>query len=1133
MTVARSLRPILTLAACGLVLAAPSAVLAVPVFGELTSLRQPDGSALAARVWGDEYHQRLEDLAGYTLTTDPATGWICYARLDPGGAELVSTGVRAGEPVPADLRPGVKLPAEVVAARVAAARAAAGLVPPDGDKIDYPLPAVTGAVRGIALLVDFSDERGVLTPGEVEAFLNQIGYGENGNNGSVRDYFRDVSGGRLDLTHEVTPYYYRAAHPKSWYEDPGFSPGWRARLLVTEALEELERHGCDFGEYDANGDGYVDLVSCFYAGAPRWSWGVGLWPQAGEAGFHADGVIARLWQITAMRDELTLGTPCHEIGHALCQWADLYDTGGESWGVGLFCLMSNPSTYRNPLQPCGPLKFRSGWTEDVLLDGVMPRVQAPATGNRVFVVPHPAVDNELYLVENRRRAGRDADLPDEGLAVWHVDWRGDNNLEVMSPDLHYMVTLVQADGRWDLEHDANWGDATDLFGAPEFTHFGPDSDPAATWWRGQPVALYLDNVSAAGDTVIFDFRDGIGIYPLQITVEPDALGAPWLIVGADGYLKSGEGSRLVHVPVVGSYLITWRDVPGWQAPPSSTVIVPPSGPIPEVRGTYTHPPFMTAEVPILASAVSGRGGQLVDFDADGDLDIYLCREGSSDQLVRNDGGWEFTEVTPPALAGETSSLSVAWADVDADGDQDCFVVRRDLPALLLRQQAPGVFAGAAELAPAGLDAIRGAVWLDYDGDRRLDLHLVRDGKPDLLLRAPGRDAPLFGEYEVQDILPGLSFARTVAGAWCDYDADGRPDLYQVNLYGENVLVQNRLPARFVDVTHGGLGTPWRGGTVAWGDFDGDADFDLYVVQDGAADVVLRQYNGVFVLESGENTDTPGQGRDAVWADFDNDGDLDLYVTRFAETDRLLMNDGEGHWVESPILLPEVAGPNVAALAGDLDGDGGIDLVIDCDGAPTAMLRNTMDRGHWLQVNPVARGTLREPTLAVLRAHVGDRVMLRQVPARSGPSREPTRVHFGLGEATQVDSLVVTWPNRAVQTLRSVAADQILAVVQPLEGGTGTDEVPAVTALRPVWPNPFNPGTNISFDLAVAGPVRLAVFDVSGRRIATIHDGSLGAGTHAYAWDGNDSRGRPAAAGVYLLQLVADGSTQCRRMALIR
>jgi len=1121
---------VLALLMGALPLASPAA--AAPVFGESVTLVQPDGTAIAARVWGDEYHQRIEDLAGYTLVRDPATGWIHYARL--AGEELVPAGARAGEPVPADLLPGVRLPGEVVASRVAAARKAAGVVPPPpGAKIDYPLPASTGEVRAIALLVDFSDQPGTIEPAEIDRFLNEVGYAGGGNNGSVRDYYRDVSGGRLDLTHEVPTFYYRAAHPKEWYESPNESPGWRARQLVTEALQDLERRGFDFSRYDANGDGYVDLVSCFYAGTPTWSWGVGLWPQAGEAGFQADGVTARLWHVAPLGASLALGIPCHEIGHALLQWADLYDTGGDSYGVGLYCVMANPTNNLDPLRPCGPLRYRAGWTQNVLLDGVMLDQQAIANDDRVFIRPHPTIDNELYVVENRVRRGRDAMLPDEGLAIYHVDWLGDNNRQARRPDIHYMVTLVQADGRWDLENDANWGDDTDLFGAPDHTSFSPQTDPPARWWRVPVADIYIEDISAPGDTMTFDFSDGIGILPLELVAEPAALEVPWQIVGADGYVKTGTGARTVHVPAEGSYLVTWRPVPGWLAPPPATVYVPEAGPAPVVVGAYSHPPFATAFVPALAGAGAGRGGQLVDFDADGDLDLFLVREDGGDLLLRNDGGWQFTDVTPAALAGPAPTIATAWADVDADSDQDVLVIHRGQAARLLRQQGPGQFADAFELLPAEFDSLRGASWLDYDRDGRLDLHLVREGKPDLLLRHPDKSGPALTEYVTQDLLPGLSFARTVAGSWCDYDRDGRLDLYMINRFGPNLLARNEMPVRFANATHGGLSLPWRGGTCAWGDYDNDGDFDLWVVEDGAPDMLLTQYDGTFVIEPHPVLQTPGAGKDAAWIDLDNDGDLDLYVVRAGLPDRVLINGGPAQWQEAPTLLTELAGQTVAVLAGDLDDDGGVDLVLDRDGEPPVVLRNTFNRGNWLVVDPRGSGTLGEPVGVVATAHVGGRRFLRQIGAHSGPGHPASRLHFGLGAATVVDSLVIRWPTGVTQVLRDLAVNQRVALAMPQPGGTGGSEVPAVTALLAPYPNPFNPQTTLEFTLAAAGRARLAVYDVRGRHVRTLHAGELGVGRYRFGWDGRDAGGRSVASGVYVARFVADGVQQSRRLTLVR
>lgn len=1101
-----------------------------PVHGLRTELRQPDGTELPVRIWGDEFHQRIEDLDGFTLIRDPADGRICFAEQAADGS-LRSTGMPADGPRPGWISPGLDLTAERLAEKLAEARRAAGWRGPAQDKIPYPLPASTGAVRGIAILVDFGDEPATIDPEALEPFLNDVGYTGGGNNGSVRDYFHDVSGGRLDLTHEVSTYYYRASRPKSWYEDPSALDGWRARLLVEEALADLERRGFDFHRYDANGDGYVDLVSCFYAGQPSWGWSVGLWPRAGVGSFSADGVAARLWQISPLGDSLRIGTPVHEIGHALLQWPDLYDQGNESFGLGRFCIMSAIYDQRNPGQPCGPLKFLSGWTRAVELDGVMPDVVAPVTGNRVFTVHHPTISTELYVIENRRRVGRDADLPDEGLAIWHVDWLGSNNREVMSPDLHYMVTLVQADGRWDLEGRQNMGDETDLFGGPHHTEFNADSTPSPRWWRSPEADINIHGISEPGDTMTFDFADGIGIHPIDLVVDPIALAAPWRVTGADGFVKVGDGTRAAFVPVAGSYLVTWRDVPGWTAPPAVAVYVDGGEVAPRVQGSYTHPPFQVTEVPLLAPSARTVAGQAVDYDDDGDLDLYLCRRDGPDLLLRNEGGWEFTDQTPEALTSAASSIGVQWADVDADGDRDVLVVGDGEPPVLLRRSSAGEFVAPEPLADE-IGAVRGAVWVDYDRDNRLDLHLVRDGERDLLLRLAGDAAAGFAEYERDELQPGISFARTQVGAWCDYDGDGRPDLYAVNLFGSNVLINNRMPAGMTNVTVGALGLPWRGGTAAWGDLDNDGDFDLYNVQDGAADMVFSNFGGVFILEPSLRLMTPGAGKDVVWADFDNDGHLDIFLAREDQPDRLLLADGRGSWDESPLLIDLLDGPSVGSVAADFDADGGVDLAILQDGQPTLLLHNSMSRGHWLQVVPRWDGPQPEPVGVVVAAHAGDQVFTRHVQSRSGPTSVARQVHLGLGSATVVDSLRVVWPDGVVQVERDVAADQTLHIVRSDRSGAD-DRTPRITELRPPFPNPFNPGTTIACSLARPANVVLTVYDVRGRKVVDLHQGPLASGNHTFRWDGSDGTGRDAAAGVYLVRFRGDGVVQHQRMTLIR
>ena len=103
--------------------------------------------------------------------------------------------------------------------------------------------------------------------------------------------------------------------------------------LTRWALNTLDGQGHDFSQYDANGDGYIDAVNVFYAGSPTGGWSVGLWPHSGGITWYADGVETYRYQITNIGGSLNLSTFCHENGHMIMFWPDLYDYGYESSGV--------------------------------------------------------------------------------------------------------------------------------------------------------------------------------------------------------------------------------------------------------------------------------------------------------------------------------------------------------------------------------------------------------------------------------------------------------------------------------------------------------------------------------------------------------------------------------------------------------------------------------------------------------------------------------------------------------------------------------------------------------------------------------------------------------------------------------
>ncbi len=100
-------------------------------------------------------------------------------------------------------------------------------------------------------------------------------------------------------------------------------------------------------------------------------------------------------------------------------------------------------------------------------------------------------------------------------------------------------------------------------------------------------------------------------------------------------------------------------------------------------------------------------------------------------------------------------------------------------------------------------------------------------------------------------------------------------------------------------------------------------------------------------------------------------------------------------------------------------------------------------------------------------------------------------------------------------------------------GVGENSLPSITRLNPNVPNPFNPMTKISFDLATGGSVHLGIYDMRGRMVRRLVSENLTAGSHTVRWDGMDDGGRSVSSGVYLYRLESPTGVQERKMVLVR
>ena len=321
--------------------------MSTPFLDEEFTFTNPDGNTVRVRGTGNQDHAVFETLDGYTVLKDPDTGYYNYARLSDDKNRLVPAGPRVGEvdPQSLGLQRRIRVRRENARQQALSSPLLQGLnrrwqtrreqkkallrsVMPMAAVDALPQGTVTvGSYVGLCILIRFPDVADTISQQEVTNFCNLSGYTGFGNNGSVRDYFWDNSRGRLTYTNAVTQYY-TAAHNRSYYTDPTIAYGTRAKELIVEALNWLKSQSFNFGQLSADSGGYIYALNVFYVGPTVNNWSEGLWPHSWSlnAPFDVGGGKKLFdYQITNIGSELTLRTFCHENGHMICDYPDLYD----------------------------------------------------------------------------------------------------------------------------------------------------------------------------------------------------------------------------------------------------------------------------------------------------------------------------------------------------------------------------------------------------------------------------------------------------------------------------------------------------------------------------------------------------------------------------------------------------------------------------------------------------------------------------------------------------------------------------------------------------------------------------------------------------------------------------------------
>ena len=567
------------------------------------------------------------------------------------------------------------------------------------------------------------------------------------------------------------------------------------------------------------------------------------------------------------------------------------------------------------------------------------------------------------------------------------------------------------------------------------------------------------------------------------------------------------------------------------------------------------------------------GAAWVDYNGDNNLDLFLInrtpgRQTRKNILFKNEGNGNFSFVFNDPLVGDLGYwFGCTWADYDNDGDIDCHIA--GLPSRLYSNNGDGTFKSILQ-APIYSSTATGtsSSWADYDNDGNLDLILVR---PNWLAGPPSVGNPtgpqLFrnlghsNNYSFKKITDAnlIDSPDTYMNpSWYDYDDDGDVDLFISRGAGKGMpefLFRNLLgetgSATFERITTDPIATDlveaqhWN-----WIDVDNDGDLDAFFTNwANAGPPFVPKANSLYINNNGSfqritndpiTTDAePSVGH--IWGDYDNDGDIDCIVaTDSTYAVSYYKNNGDGSFQKSNDQeLAKTIIHHSCLTAGDYDNDGDLDLFVV--GGPkenSVLLRNESNK-NWVKFKLEGTKSNRTGIGAKVRIKAdinGKSIWQRRDLATSNSFFGETslNIHFGLGDATLIDSLKIEWPSGVVDVHTNVEINKFYDIVEE----SGIDQITSIKKidktvpnnyeLNQNYPNPFNPSTFITYSLPNNNRVNLTIYDSLGKKIKTLVNSEQNAGKYEISFNAEN-----LSSGTYFYQLKTNDYTETKKMIFLK
>ncbi len=508
---------------------------------------------------------------------------------------------------------------------------------------------------------------------------------------------------------------------------------------------------------------------------------------------------------------------------------------------------------------------------------------------------------------------------------------------------------------------------------------------------------------------------------------------------------------------------------------------------------------------ITTTPSASRSANFIDVNGDGWDDIFITNgpfAGQDNMLYINNQNNTFTTVTTDDIVSDNDrSDGASFADVDNDGYLDAFVVTFGANGVgkknyFYRNNGDGSFTyepGIAMGIPLTYSEM--ATWIDANNDQNLDLYFTNSVGSLQNMYFENQGDGSFQQNNTLAITNDILPSRSVD--WIDYDGDGDCDLFVANEEGNtNSLFRNDGPDNFTQITDLAINLSFRNSAgSSWGDIDNDGDFDLFIANygnSGQANQLYTNENGVFTEEVDSSIAIPVTSSfGSSFADVDNDGHLDLLVCNAflvgQTTNFLYMNDGDGNFtLDTGSSLANHQGWTFGCAFGDYDNDGWLDVLLantQGENQTNSLFRNTGTGNNWVKLNCEGVVSNFSAVGAIVKIHAtidGEQVwQTRKIAASSGYcSQNSYTVHFGLGDATSIEDVLVEWPAGTTERFENITINNTHDIIEG-EGTLGNDEI--VPTLFSIFPNPTAKELHINLTVP-SEEITVALYSISGQKM---------------------------------------------------